>query len=72
MFDSISYRLQMIGLPVTSEGVREGAMRQLQHDYVNGLPEIFSFVIPYVEGNGYTSLEHYIDCMRRPHCEQEP
>ena len=41
-------------------------MRQLQHDYVHGLPEIFSFVIPYVEGNGYTSLEHYIDCMRRP------
>ena len=34
VFDSISYRLHMIGLPVTSEGVREGAMRQLHHDYV--------------------------------------
>ena len=66
VFDSISYRLHMIGLPVTSEGVREGAMRQLHHDYVNGLAEVFSFVIPYVEGNGYTSLGHYIDCMRRP------
>ena len=39
---------------------------QLHHNYVNGFPEIFSSVIPYVEGNGYTSLEHYIDCMGRP------
>ena len=68
VFDSISYRLHMIGLPVTSEGVREGAMRQLQHDYVHGLPEIFSFACHPVRRRKRVHVIGSLHCLHENAC----
>ena len=52
MFDSVSYKLRLIGMPMSSIDIRRAAMRQLRSDYEKGVDEIFTSVIPYIRNNG--------------------
>ena len=62
LFDSVSYKLKLIGMPMASVEIRKAAMRQLKADYDAHDVYVTNVVIPAID-ESYNSLNEYIALM---------